>query len=1131
MSAPLQPESIWETGVERTTPLRIASIYFGFGLVWILATDMAIWGSDEAHFSEFVAAVGKGVLFVFISACLIFLLLQRAIYRVIRVVQLLRAVIDGTHDAIFLKDLQGRYVLCNSATLKMLGQSESEVLGKTAKDLFHPDSARRLEEHDRFVIQLNEPETTEEHLQFQVAKRVLLTTKAPYRDLNGQVLGVVGIARDITTRKEMELELRRMTTWLQEVSELAHVGGWEYDVRAQMGTWTSESARIFGSSDPEFSRESVERCFTPEDFELLQSTFVKHLNRVGSCEIEFPITNRNGQRRWIRVIGKPVWEHGELHRFRGSLQDITARREDEERIRQLSVAVEQSPATIVITDAQGTIQYANPAFTRVTGYRAEEVLGQNPRILKSGQMSAEFYREMWSTLTAGVVWRGEILNRKKDGSLYWEAASISPLHNDAGVTTHYVAVKEDITARKQIEASLRRSEEQFRAFMEHSPTAAWICDAQGHLEFLSSTCSRILPMIAEPTPGATIQGIFPREIAAMLSSPELANQPTGSVKTTTVSIRQEPDSVREIMVVQFPLPRPDHGIAMGGIAADITELRLAEERLRVLGAAIDSSPNAVFIADRGGIIRWANPAFTQLSGYELAEIVGHTPRILKSGRQTENFYQALWQSILTGRVWTGEIVERHKSGREYIVRQTITPLAGPDGTVAQFVAVQEDITANKQAEAKLRDLVVTDTLTNLLNRSGFRDRLSQSLHSGTHALHFIDLDRFKLVNDALGHLAGDELLRQVAERLRLRIRADDVAARLGGDEFAILQPNVTDPLAASGLAQGILETLSRPFDIFGDEVRIGCSIGITFYPQDGTSSEVLLKNADLAMYQAKQSGRGTFRFFTIELEREVQARIALETELRRALERQEFTLLFQPQVDLVRGELIAAESLLRWQHPVRGLIGPGAFLTVAEESGLILPIGEWVLRAACRQARAWLDANCPIRVAVNISVAQFQRSDLAVLVASILQETQLPPEYLELELTESLLLPDVPESERLIAALSKLGVKLAIDDFGTGYSSLSYLRRLPVDRLKIDRSFVSGLPDNPRDATLVRAITGLGHDLHLRVIAEGIETAEQCRFLRSCGCDEGQGFWFGRPLEAEKIHTAVQNLPPRQPIG
>ncbi len=565
--------------------------------------------------------------------------------------------------------------------------------------------------------------------------------------------------------------------------------------------------------------------------------------------------------------------------------------------------------------------------------------------------------------------------------------------------------------------------------------------------------------------------------------------------------------------------------ADGGMVAlwsDVTELVRAQEELRLQSTALAEAANAVAITDRQGRILWVNRAFSRLTGYSAAETLGEPLRILSAGPYDQAFHKNLWETLLSGRVWIGEVVEGRKDGSFFIAQETITPLTDDAGQIGHFLAIQEDVSTRKEAESRIHYLAYHDPLTDLPNRVLFQERLPQALaqarrNSKMVALHFFDLDRFKQVNDTLGHAVGDALLREIAQRLRGCLRSSDVVARLGGDEFAILQSDLTRVEGASALARKVLSAVAEPIHLGGQLLTSSASIGITVYPIDDGSPNQLLQNADLAMYQAKREGRNTIRFYTPMLNTEMSSRVELERELRQALGRGEFLLYYQPQRTLATGQIVGAEALLRWQHPERGLVLPGSFLTVAEECGLIRPLSEWIVADACARRRAWQDAGLPpVRLSVNVAAANFQRGQLVEVVEQALQTTTLEADQLELEVPETALLKE-PEVSRTVQRLRQRGVGFAIDDFGTGYSSLHYLRSLHVARLKIDRSFVRNLPADRDSALIVRAVIELGHRLELSVSATGIETPEQLAWLRAEGCDEGQGYGLGTPMPPEDL--------------
>ncbi len=565
-----------------------------------------------------------------------------------------------------------------------------------------------------------------------------------------------------------------------------------------------------------------------------------------------------------------------------------------------------------------------------------------------------------------------------------------------------------------------------------------------------------------------------------------------------------------------------------GIILDITENRLAEQRLSQWAAAFENTSEGVIITDPVGHILDVNRAFCNITGYSREEVAGEKPSLLHSGRHDSTFYQAMWATLRSAGQWQGEIWNRRKNGEVYPEWLSISPVTNEQGEVTNYVGVFADITTMKESERQLLHLAHHDPLTGLPNRLLFSARLEHALQQArripaTIGLLFLDLDRFKNVNDSLGHALGDELLTQAAHRLRSCIRQQDTVARLGGDEFIVILQSLADARDAGAVAEKILEALQQPFALTGHEVTVTASIGISLHPNDGEEGDTLLRNADAAMYRAKELGSNGYAYYTPELTAIVRERFDLENNLRRALERDEFELFFQAQVSAADGRIVGAEALLRWRHNELGLVTPEKFIALAEETGLIRPIGEWVLRSACRQARQWRSWGLPkIRLAVNLSGQQITPEFINDKLEQLLAEAQLEPSSLELEITESFVMKHPEQAVQVLDRLGTLGISLAIDDFGSGYSSLGYLKRLPVHKLKIDQSLVRDIPSDPNDEAIARAVIALGHSLGLTVIAEGVENELQGEFLRSEGCDEFQGFFYGRPVPADEFAALLR---------
>lgn len=565
------------------------------------------------------------------------------------------------------------------------------------------------------------------------------------------------------------------------------------------------------------------------------------------------------------------------------------------------------------------------------------------------------------------------------------------------------------------------------------------------------------------------------------------------------------------------------------LGLEIARLRQAETDIKIQTSAINATTDQVVITDLLGRIRFVNPAFEKENGYSFAEVVGQNPRILKSGQHDDDFYRKIWITIISGNTWQGEITNRRKDGSLYTEDTTITPIKNEAGEIEHFVAIKRDITKKNRMRQEILDhLAYHDSLTGLPNRLMFSHRLTQSLsraeQQGTcSAVMFLDLDRFKMINDTLGHNLGDLLLAEVAKRLKITLRGVGTIARMGGDEFTVILTDVKSTEDATAVAKKTLDAISKPIILDEREIFITASIGIAFYPLHGGDAETLVRKADTAMYKAKEQGKNTFCLYSYSLSAAAMQKMTLEAELRRALEKEELTVYYQPVVNLSTGNIIGTEALVRWQHPRLGLVSPDCFIPLAEETGLIVPIGEWVLRTACAQNKAWQDAGAPLlSVAVNVSARQFLQGNLAATVKELLEETGLEAKYLELELTEGSLVQDVDAAATALRQLKEMGIKVSIDDFGMGYSSLGRLKRFPVNTVKIDRAFVRNIITSPDDAAIAGAVVAMAHSLKLRVIAEGVETLEQLEFLKSLNCDEMQGYFISAPVPANDLIQLVQ---------
>jgi len=680
-------------------------------------------------------------------------------------------------------------------------------------------------------------------------------------------------------------------------------------------------------------------------------------------------------------------------------------------------------------------------------------------------------------------------------------------------------------ARMTAEAELRQSEERLRLALAASKTGVWEWNIQNNETFWSAECFKIAEIPHTKTRLRDfIKLVHPHDvfrvkhdIARCLASRTLLSSEfrivTPSGETRWISNLGHPH-----------YDDRNRATRMVGMIQDITDRRESEAQLRRAAAVFTNTQEGVSVTDIHGIILTVNPAFRAITGYDDKDLLGADIALLQSGRHDASFYQRISQTIAEDGFWQGEIWNRRKNGEIFPAWLTISPVCDEQGQAFNYVSTFTDISRIKQSERQLEHLAHHDPLTNLPNRLLLRSRLDHAIdrmerNGGQGALLFLDLDRFKNVNDSLGHPVGDTLLQMVAERLLARLRDTDTLARLGGDEFAVLIEDLPNPQEAASVAQSLIEEMKRPFTLpDGYRLYIGTSVGISIFPDDGRASDPIIRNADAALYQAKGGGRGTFRYYTEALTIAANARVKLEAQLRRGLEQHEFLLHYQPLVSMADGRITGVEALVRWQSPTDGLVPPARFIPLAEENGLIIPLGNWVLRTACRQMKVWLDAGHPLSImAVNLSSVQFGQADIADTVAAAVLDSGIPAQCLELEITESGLMEFGPDAEAKLAALKTLGVRLAIDDFGTGYSSLAYLKRFPIDKLKVDQSFVRDIPNDTAAIEIAAAVVALGKTLHLEVLAEGVETEAQRTLLQTLGCNTAQGYLFDRPLSSADL--------------
>jgi diguanylate cyclase (GGDEF)-like protein/PAS domain S-box-containing protein len=770
----------------------------------------------------------------------------------------------------------------------------------------------------------------------------------------------------------------------------------------------------------------------------------------------------------------------------------------------------------------GRLVYANGSGARMLGFDGPAPMIGKPIL----ELAHRDYTELMNT-------EGLALLAEEQGSVTLKLLRHGGGEVDVDLTVRrlgdveggYMMEARDITQSKRSAEALREREAKLSGILDAVIEAIITISQDGRIQSFNAAACRIFDYLPEEIIGQPVSRLMPEPYATEHIQYMQRYAKGGKSWIMNVS-RELPGRKRDGTV--FPIEIHVSELRQGkeslfiGVIRDISDRVKAEERLRLSAAVFETAAEGIMVTDDDFKVTVINSAVSTITGFDAAEIVGNKPPFLDSPYQDERFYLLLWESLMRTGMWEGEIWDKKKSGERYAQRLSISSVRDEQGIVQQYVMVFSDITRRRLDEERIRYQATHDMLTELPNRMLFLERLSDAVEAAHEtskrgALLFLDLDGFKLVNDTLGHDIGDFLLREASRRLVHVARDSDMLARLGGDEFAVLMPDIASEQDAINLSETIIAAMGVPFDLEGYEAFVTSNIGIALFPDASDSPQALLKNATAAKTRAKEQAKTNYAFFTPDITDAFNERLAIKTNLVKALERGEFHLLYQPKLDMTTGLIHGVEALLRWRNPWLGFVSPVRFIPVLEETGLIVEVGEWVLETACRQQKAWEQAgHKDIKIAVNLSARQI-RPGLAELVDSILKKTGACPNCIEIEITESLIMGDAELAAQLLKDLAAMGIPLAMDDFGTGYSSLSYLKRFPLHTIKIDRSFVKDLIADSDDAEIVRTIITMGHSLRRRIVAEGVETAEQLAVLNDLECDEIQGYLVSPPVAPERI--------------
>ncbi|MGE5650286.1 MAG: PAS domain S-box protein [Bacillota bacterium] len=1039
----------------------------------------------------------------------------------------------------------GKFIDANRPFCELLGYARDELMHLTYSDLAHQDDR---EQDQRALAKLLEgtfpaPRREKRFIRKNgsVAWFNLNLSIAPCGDGNNNCMLVA--LENISERRTLQESLRRIAANLVKADIISPIGSWKWDLKSNRVSCSEEVSEMFAlpaTTEPIPISMVLERVF-PDDRPAVERALHTAVREQKPYQVEYRLLLPDGSVRLVSANGEVYRRdgRGKPQSMIGMLQDITLRREaehaleeSEQRFRQL---FDNASDGIFIANRDGEYIDVNINACRMLGYGRDELIGKHitdlvPHADADRLAKAKSYLQQNAEHVTVDEWE----LRCKDGSYLPTEVSARFLPDG-----RWLALVRDVSERRRIQRQLERNAEEINDLYENAPCGYHSVDRDMMIVKMNSTELEWLGYAREELVGkkriADLQSENSKALYLQKFQELIEN---GQLRNLELEMVRKDGSIMPILLnASAQLDAAGNFVMSRTTVFDITKVVEAQKELRRAATVFEHTRDAIIITDGNGTITAANRAFSDITGYRPDEVIGRNPRLLKSERQSNEFYKNLWSELEQKGNWQGEIWDRRKSGELFPTWQNITAVKDETGKVTDYISVFSDITTIKDTEEKLVRLAYHDSLTGLPNRLLFNDRLDRAIqfsrrHKTTVGLLLLDLDRFKLINDTLGHDVGDQLLEEIGARLQNNVRGEDTVARLGGDEFAIIISELTRMEDAAALSQKIIKAIAAPIHISNHLLMTSASIGISVFPDDAGDKETLYKSADIALYAAKDKGRNCYEFFTPSMTQRANEILAIDRGLRGAFQRHELALYFQPQISLASGRVAGVEALLRWNSSQNGMQQPSRFIPIAEESNLIELLGDWVLDSACAQIQKWRAAGVPpVRLAINLSARQIKRPRFAKDFCRLLQRYPSMDGFgVDIEVTETALQTD-PDIAAALKELKNVGVRVAVDDFGTGYSSLLSLKQLPADILKIDRAFIHGIPDDGDDKAITAAIIAMGHSLGMEIIAEGIETHEQLKFLASQHCDEVQGFLFSPPLPADECERFLISARTASPVA